>query len=300
MEDGRTPELRRMMVEYGEQFWKSGLGASVRCPGRQSARRHAVAALRHVRDGRARAEPTRAASPGAARLDLRRARSGSRSSTSASTTSSTSRPGSRWPRASARRRPRRRRSRGGCRTRCRRSRRGRAHEQTRPGTGHGRRTPSRPRTTTSTKTTPARPASSPAAACSTLVRLPRRRRSPRSTSCCRSSPACEDTWHRIEDGSPCWMLARARASRSAMFGGYVTMFRGVFVRAGRASRIGWRESYQITMAGLAASRIFAAGGAGGLVLQAWALRRAGMRQRAWSPTRRSRSWSSPTSRTRPR
>jgi len=24
MEDGLTPELRRMMVEYGEQFWKSG------------------------------------------------------------------------------------------------------------------------------------------------------------------------------------------------------------------------------------------------------------------------------------
>ena len=24
MEDGRTPEVRRMMVEYGEQFWKSG------------------------------------------------------------------------------------------------------------------------------------------------------------------------------------------------------------------------------------------------------------------------------------
>ena len=24
MDDGRTPELRRMMVEYGEQFWKSG------------------------------------------------------------------------------------------------------------------------------------------------------------------------------------------------------------------------------------------------------------------------------------
>ena len=24
MEDGRTPELRRMMVEYGEQFWQSG------------------------------------------------------------------------------------------------------------------------------------------------------------------------------------------------------------------------------------------------------------------------------------
>jgi membrane-associated phospholipid phosphatase len=24
MDDGRTPEVRRMMVEYGEQFWKSG------------------------------------------------------------------------------------------------------------------------------------------------------------------------------------------------------------------------------------------------------------------------------------
>jgi hypothetical protein len=24
MEDGLTPELRRMMVEYGEQFWKQG------------------------------------------------------------------------------------------------------------------------------------------------------------------------------------------------------------------------------------------------------------------------------------
>ena len=33
------------------------------------------------------------------------------------------------------------------------------------------------------------------------------------------------------------------------------------------------------MAGLAASRLFAAGGAGGLVLTAWALRRAGMRKR---------------------
>ncbi len=37
-----------------------------------------------------------------------------------------------------------------------------------------------------------------------------------------------------------------------------------------------RESYQITMAGLAATRVFAAGGAGGLALTAWALRRAGL------------------------
>ena len=46
------------------------------------------------------------------------------------------------------------------------------------------------------------------------------------------------------------------------------------------SRIGWRESYQITMAGLAATRLFAAGGAGGIALTAWALRRSGMGARA--------------------
>jgi uncharacterized protein (TIRG00374 family) len=86
-----------------------------------------------------------------------------------------------------------------------------------------------------------------------------------------------DTWNRIRDGRPEW-LAAALLFTLGMFAGYVAMFRGVFVRAG--SRIGWAASYQITMAGLAASRLFAAGGAGGLVLTAWALRRAGMRKRA--------------------
>jgi uncharacterized protein (TIRG00374 family) len=85
----------------------------------------------------------------------------------------------------------------------------------------------------------------------------------------------EDTWRRIEDGSPRWIVL-AFALTFGMFVGYVEMFRGVF---GHHPRIGRRESYQITMAGLAASRIFAAGGAGGLVLQAWALRQAGMPKR---------------------
>jgi uncharacterized protein (TIRG00374 family) len=88
----------------------------------------------------------------------------------------------------------------------------------------------------------------------------------------------QDTWHRIEDGSPYWMLL-ALLFTLGMFGGYVMMFRGIFVKADSRVNIGWRESYQITMAGLAASRIFAAGGAGGLVLTAWALRRSGMRRR---------------------
>ena len=88
----------------------------------------------------------------------------------------------------------------------------------------------------------------------------------------------EDTWERIEDGSPYWMFL-AFVFALGMFAGYVMMFRGVFARVPGGERIGWRESYQITMAGLAASRIFAAGGAGGLVLTAWALRRAGLRKR---------------------
>ena len=55
----------------------------------------------------------------------------------------------------------------------------------------------------------------------------------------------EDTWHRIEDGSPYWMFL-ALLFTLGMFGGYVMMFRGVFVRAPGGERIGWRESYQIT------------------------------------------------------
>src|SRR5207247_9312529 len=43
--------------------------------------------------------------------------------------------------------------------------------------------------------------------------------------------------------------------------------------------IKFRESYQITMASLAATRLFAAGGAGGVALTAWALRRSGMPRR---------------------
>ena len=93
----------------------------------------------------------------------------------------------------------------------------------------------------------------------------------------------EDTWHRIEDGSPNWLFA-ALVFTVGMFGGYVMMFRGVFIRVPGGERIGWRESYEITLAGLAASRIFAAGGAGGLVLTAWALRRAGMRKRLVADT----------------
>jgi uncharacterized membrane protein YbhN (UPF0104 family) len=49
--------------------------------------------------------------------------------------------------------------------------------------------------------------------------------------------------------------------------------------AGVRKRLDARASYQITMAGLAATRIFSAAGAGGIVLSYWALRKAGMPRR---------------------
>jgi len=86
----------------------------------------------------------------------------------------------------------------------------------------------------------------------------------------------DETWRRLNDGDP-WWLGAALAFTVLTFLGYVLLFRGVF--AGEGPRIGLAASYQITMAGLAATRLFAAGGAGGLILTAWALRRSGMRRR---------------------
>ena len=85
-----------------------------------------------------------------------------------------------------------------------------------------------------------------------------------------------ETWNRIQHGNA-WWLALAALLEVCSFGGYVWLFRGVFVRG--ESRIGWPESYQITMASLAATRLFAAAGAGGIALTAWALRRSGMAAR---------------------
>jgi uncharacterized membrane protein YbhN (UPF0104 family) len=66
------------------------------------------------------------------------------------------------------------------------------------------------------------------------------------------------------------------------FGAYVALFRGVLggTRDDQVHRrLDLRASYQITMAGLAATRIFSAAGAGGIVLTYWALRKAGMPRR---------------------
>ncbi len=87
------------------------------------------------------------------------------------------------------------------------------------------------------------------------------------------------TLDRIEAGDV-WWLAAGVLLELLSFAGYIVLFRAVFVRDPLPpERIGWPESYQITMAGLVATRLFAAGGAGGIALTAWALRRAGMEPR---------------------
>jgi len=83
----------------------------------------------------------------------------------------------------------------------------------------------------------------------------------------------EDAMGKIDDAKLGW-VAVAVAFGVAMFGTYITLFRGVV--GGDVLPLSWREAYEINMAALAASRIFSAGGAGGIALTYWALRKAGM------------------------
>lgn len=55
---------------------------------------------------------------------------------------------------------------------------------------------------------------------------------------------------------------------------YIALFKAVV--GGDALPLTWRETYEINMAGVAATRLFSAGGAGGIALTYWALRKAGM------------------------
>jgi uncharacterized protein (TIRG00374 family) len=86
----------------------------------------------------------------------------------------------------------------------------------------------------------------------------------------------DDALGRLEAADPVW-VAIALAFNVLVFASYVALFRGVVGE--HVVSLRWSESYQITMAGLAATRLFSAGGAGGIVLTYWALRKAGMSRR---------------------
>lgn len=86
----------------------------------------------------------------------------------------------------------------------------------------------------------------------------------------------EEALDRVGDGDRAW-LAAALVFQVLAIGSYVALFHGVCMP--RGTPLTHRDSYLITMASLAATRLFAAAGAGGVALTAWALRRSGMERR---------------------
>jgi uncharacterized membrane protein YbhN (UPF0104 family) len=79
-----------------------------------------------------------------------------------------------------------------------------------------------------------------------------------------------DAWTQASHGD-IWWIAVAAAIEALSFAGYAALFMAVL----GGGRIDWMASWLITLAGVAATRMFAAGGAGGVALTAWALRRSG-------------------------
>jgi uncharacterized protein (TIRG00374 family) len=91
----------------------------------------------------------------------------------------------------------------------------------------------------------------------------------------------DDALHKLDEATWYWVVV-AIGFNVAAFGAYVALFRGVLGGTRDDDvhrRLDLRASYLITMAGLAATRIFSAAGAGGIVLTYWALRKAGMPRR---------------------
>jgi len=91
----------------------------------------------------------------------------------------------------------------------------------------------------------------------------------------------DDALANVDEATWYWVVV-ALAFNMAAFAAYVALFRGILGGVNDEElhrRLDVRASYQITMAGLAATRIFSAAGAGGIALTYWALRKAGMARR---------------------
>jgi uncharacterized protein (TIRG00374 family) len=91
----------------------------------------------------------------------------------------------------------------------------------------------------------------------------------------------DDALRKLDEAVWYWIVI-AVGFNVAAFAAYVALFRGVLGGTRDDDvhrRLDLRASYLITMAGLAATRIFSAAGAGGVVVTYWALRKAGMPRR---------------------
>jgi uncharacterized protein (TIRG00374 family) len=85
-----------------------------------------------------------------------------------------------------------------------------------------------------------------------------------------------DALSRLDEADPLW-IGIAIAFNVAAYATYIALFKAVV--GGDALRLSWKETYEINMAGVAATLLFSAGGAGGVALTYWALRKAGMVRR---------------------
>ncbi len=81
------------------------------------------------------------------------------------------------------------------------------------------------------------------------------------------------TWGQLRHGDPVYLGVGAFLELLSV-AGYAILFGTVFGRG--MSRIDWRAAIKIPLAGIAAIRLLAAAGAGGVAVTVWALRRAGM------------------------
>jgi uncharacterized protein (TIRG00374 family) len=81
---------------------------------------------------------------------------------------------------------------------------------------------------------------------------------------------------KLDDADPLW-IAIAIVFSIASYATYIALFKAVV--GGDAVRFTWGETYEINMAGVAATLLFSAGGAGGVALTYWALKKAGMKRR---------------------
>jgi uncharacterized membrane protein YbhN (UPF0104 family) len=83
-------------------------------------------------------------------------------------------------------------------------------------------------------------------------------------------PGLASLRERFAGAQPSWLVLAAVLQLGSC-AGYVLVFRGVFCR-----RMSWRTSTEIGMSELAANSVLSVGGAGGLALGAWILRRGGL------------------------
>jgi uncharacterized protein (TIRG00374 family) len=90
-------------------------------------------------------------------------------------------------------------------------------------------------------------------------------------------PGLQDSLNKVKNGGDRTWLAVAFFMELLSYASYIWLFRAIFIR--KIPIIGWIGSYRISMAGVAATRLFGAAGAGGIALTFWAVRKAGMGRR---------------------